>query len=90
MYCTYWKINVKTIFRMLQCVQQSGLNVDDIYTCYTSQEGHQLMLIAENKTKIMTPEPFFVPTIVFDDVCDNIDILHIMTNFIIIYFLFCP
>lgn len=95
--CSYVFIknnNVKTIVRVFQCVEQSGLSVDDINSCYTSQEGYQLMLNSENETKTMTPGPLFVPTIVFSDVRDHFYILHIpnlsnaiMIYFIIIYFL---
>lgn len=40
------------------------------------------MLNAEIETRTMTPGPKFVPTIVFDDVCDyslsilNADVMH--------------
>lgn len=55
---------------MFQCVEASGVNVEQVQTCFTSQEGYQLMLKAEKETKAMTPGPLFVPTIVFDNVSD--------------------
>jgi len=53
---------------MFQCVEERGLDVEEVNTCFTSTEGYQLMLKAEKETKAMTPGPLFVPTIVFDDV----------------------
>lgn len=55
---------------IFQCVEASGVNVEEVHNCYTSQEGYQLMLTAEVETKTKTPGPRFVPTIVFDDVRD--------------------
>lgn len=57
---------------MLQCVEASGLSVEEVSTCFNSHEGYELMLKAEKETKAMTPGPLFVPTIVFDDVCNII------------------
>lgn len=65
------------------------MNVEQVKSCYTSEEGYQMMLKAEIETKNMTPGPLFVPTIVFDDVRNyfnnfrlytNIFILHTFTN----------
>ncbi|XP_025407185.1 GILT-like protein 1, partial [Sipha flava] len=49
------------------CVEESGVDVEQVKACYTSEEGYQMMLKAETETKNMTPGPLFVPTIVFDD-----------------------
>lgn len=54
----------------MQCVEERGLNVEQVNACFTSTEGYQLMLNAEKETKAMTPGPLFVPTIVFNDVND--------------------
>jgi hypothetical protein len=53
---------------LFQCVEESGVDVNQIQTCFTSSEGYQMMLNAEKETKAMTPGPLFVPTIVFNDV----------------------
>lgn len=55
---------------IFQCVEASGVSVEAVQKCYTSQEGYQMMLIAEMETKTKTPGPRFVPTIIFDDVRD--------------------
>lgn len=55
---------------IIQCVEASGVNVEKVKNCYTSEEGYQMMLVAEMETKTKTPGPRFVPTIVFDDVRD--------------------
>lgn len=61
-------MSTNLILRLFQCVEASSVNVEQVQKCYTSEEGHQLMLKAEVETKAMTPGPLFVPTIVFDDV----------------------
>lgn len=53
------------------CVEASGVNVEEVYKCFTSQEGYQLMLNAEKETTAQTPGPLFVPTIIFDNVYDE-------------------
>lgn len=62
------KYNQLLILNLFQCVEGSGLNVDQVKKCFTSSEGYEMMLKAEKETKAMTPGPLFVPTIVFDDV----------------------
>lgn len=64
-------LDSRLIVQMFQCVEASGVNVEQVQTCFTSQEGYQLMLKAEKETKAMTPGPLFVPTIVFDNVSDS-------------------
>jgi len=56
------------ILNLFQCVEESGVSVEQVQKCFTSSEGYQMMLKAEKETKAMTPGPLFVPTIVFDDV----------------------
>ncbi|VVC32047.1 Gamma interferon inducible lysosomal thiol reductase GILT [Cinara cedri] len=63
------------------CVEQSGLDAQDINKCYASEEGYMLMLNAENETKTMTPGPLFVPTIVFDDKYNDEDQKNAFRNF---------
>jgi len=63
------------------CVEASGLSVEDVNTCFNSQEGHQLMLKAEKETKAMTPGPLFVPTIVFDDEYNDTDQKNAFVDF---------
>lgn len=67
---------------MFQCVEASGLSVEKVQKCFTSQEGYQMMLKAEIETKAMTPGPRFVPTIVFDDVRGYFYINQNFTQFI--------
>ncbi|XP_050421712.1 gamma-interferon-inducible lysosomal thiol reductase-like [Adelges cooleyi] len=59
------------------CVKKFGLDVDDVQRCYTSQEGYDLMLIAESATLENTSAertgPKFVPTIVFEGVYSDRD-----------------
>jgi len=62
------KHNQLLILNSFQCVEESGLNVDQVQKCFSSSEGYEMMLKAEIETKTMTPGPLFVPTIVFDDV----------------------
>ncbi|NP_001155577.1 gamma-interferon-inducible lysosomal thiol reductase-like precursor [Acyrthosiphon pisum] len=63
------------------CVEESGLNVDQVQKCFSSSEGYEMMLKAEIETKTMTPGPLFVPTIVFDDVYNENDQNQAFVNF---------
>ncbi|XP_025200805.1 GILT-like protein 1 [Melanaphis sacchari] len=63
------------------CVEESGVNVDQVEKCFTSSEGYEMMLKAEKETKAMTPGPLFVPTIVFDDEYNDDDQNQAFVNF---------
>jgi len=67
-FCEGTKYFQLLVLNSFQCVEGSGLNVDQVQKCFTSSEGYEMMLKAEKETKAMTPGPLFVPTIVFDDV----------------------